>query len=216
MCLLGTSRIRTTAYHPAVNGLVERLHCQLKAGLITCVPRSEWIDALPHVLLGIRTCLKEDLGSSTAKLVYGTSLRLPGEFFVDSKEIADPACYVSRLRTTMQQLHPVPTTHHSHRTPHVSKELASSTHVFVRKDALRKSLQPPYDGPFHQVLHRSREWAGSDHITGSLEACTPQTYPIYRCHTYSYYASSSIATRTCSCYRSFDTYHTFRTSCTLA
>ncbi len=31
--VLGTNRIRTTAYHPQANGLVERFHRQLKAAL---------------------------------------------------------------------------------------------------------------------------------------------------------------------------------------
>ena len=33
MSLLGSKRARTTAYHPQANGMVERFHCQLKAGL---------------------------------------------------------------------------------------------------------------------------------------------------------------------------------------
>ena len=39
------------------------------------------VDSLPLVLLGIRTALKDDLHCSTAELVYGTTLCLPGEFF---------------------------------------------------------------------------------------------------------------------------------------
>ena len=65
MYLLGSHQIRTTVYHPAANGLVERFYRQLKAGLSTA-PRTEWIATLPLVLLGIRSCLKED---STAPLL---------------------------------------------------------------------------------------------------------------------------------------------------
>lgn len=39
------------------------------------------MEKLPIVLLGIRTALKEDLNASSAEIVYGTNLRLPGEFF---------------------------------------------------------------------------------------------------------------------------------------
>ena len=71
--------------------------------------------------------------------------------------------YVSRLRTTMQQLRPVSTTHHTHRKAHVCKDLATCTQVFVHRDAVRKSLQPLYDGPFpvvertpkYFILHRN-------------------------------------------------------------
>ena len=177
MCLLGTNHIRTTAYHPAANGLVERFHRQLKSGLRT-VPRTQWVDSLPLVLLGIRSCLKEDLRCTTAELVYGTTLRLPGEFFDTSnnRTIPDSLTYVSRLRHTMQQLHPTPTSHHTHRTPHLSKDLSTCTHVFIRKDAIRKSLQPPYDGPF-EVLKRATKYftilVNSQHQTISLDRLKP-------------------------------------------
>lgn len=78
MQLLGVKRTRTTAYHPIANGLVERFHRQLKASL-KCQPNpTQWVDGLPLVLLGIRTTLKQDLHCSSAELVYGTTLRLPG------------------------------------------------------------------------------------------------------------------------------------------
>ena len=158
MCFLGTTRIRTTAYHPAANGLVERFHRQLKAGL-SAEPRTQWVDTLPLVLLGIRSSLKEDLRCTTAELVYGTTLRLPGEFFgvTETNTLPDPQSFVSRLRHTMQLLRPVPTSHHACGKPHVSKDLSSCTHVFIRKDALHRSLQPRYDGPF-EVLRRDTKF----------------------------------------------------------
>ena len=81
MQILGSKKIRTIAYHPIANGLVERFHRQLKAALKASVDPTNWVDMLPMVLLGIRTCLKQDLKSSTAEIVYGTTLRLPGDFF---------------------------------------------------------------------------------------------------------------------------------------
>ena len=155
MRLLGTTRIRTTAYHPAANGLVERLHRQLKAGLSTA-PRNQWMDTLPLVLLGLRSAFKEDLQCTTSELVYGTTLRLPGEFFdtTSTSTLPDQHIYVSRLRNTMQHIRPVPTSHHATRSTHVSKDLSTCTHVFIRHNAIRKSLQPPYDGPF-KVIKRA-------------------------------------------------------------
>ena len=44
MCLLGSSHVWTTAYHPAAN--VERFHRQLKVGLSTA-PRTQWMEVLP-------------------------------------------------------------------------------------------------------------------------------------------------------------------------
>ena len=124
MRLLSSNRIRTTAYHPAANGLVERLHRQLKAAL-SAVPQTQWLDALPLVLLSICLCFKEDIHCTTSELVYGTTLRLLGEFFdstASAQPVQDPHTYVSHLRSTMQQLRPIPASHHTSRTPHISKD----------------------------------------------------------------------------------------------
>ena len=153
---LGSKRIRTTAYHPSANGLVERFHRQLKALLKAQPDPSNWSESLPMVLLGIRTVLKEDLHCTAAELVYGTSLRLPGEFFDSSGLTAtlDAASYVARLKGSMQQLHASPVRAQPHRKVYISKDLPTSTHVFVRHDAVRKPLQSPYDGPY-RVLKRA-------------------------------------------------------------
>ena len=45
------------------------------------------LEELPWVLLGLCTMPKDDLHASTAELVYGAPLRLPGEFV--SQSIAD-------------------------------------------------------------------------------------------------------------------------------
>ena len=105
--LLGTARTRTTSYHPQANGLVERFHRQLKGALKAQALKHSWAEALPLVLLGIRTAVKEDLQCSVAELVYGTTLRLPGEFFspasclqVDSDYVGKLKYYMSKLRAT--------------------------------------------------------------------------------------------------------------------
>ncbi|KAL7638470.1 UNVERIFIED_CONTAM: hypothetical protein RMT77_011040 [Armadillidium vulgare] len=158
MSLLGTSCIRTSAYHPAANGIVERFHRQLKASL-AAYPRSErWTEALPFVLLGIRSAMKEDLQCTSAELVYGSPLRLPGEFFDPSvsPSSSDPSTYLSRLRQCSTSWKPsVPRTHartHSF----ITKDLATCTHVFVRLDALRAPLQARYLGPYKVLSRREK------------------------------------------------------------
>ena len=83
--LLGIKHLRTTAYHPASNGMVKRLHRQLKAA-IKCHDLSNSVEILPIVSLGIRTAFKEDLNATAAEMVYGTGIRLPAEFFVPAKQ----------------------------------------------------------------------------------------------------------------------------------
>jgi transposase InsO family protein len=63
--LCGIQLSRTTAYHPAANGLAKRLHRTLKA-TIMCHADQHWTEALPMVLLGIRTAFKTDLQGSVA------------------------------------------------------------------------------------------------------------------------------------------------------
>ena len=159
MQLLGCKHLRTTSYHPVTNGIVERFHQQLKASLKAHTPTAHWIESLPLVLLGIRTALKTDLQCSTAELVYGTTLRLPGEFFQQSTTDAppDPTTLIARLRDTMRDIRATPVRPQPQRNIHVSKDLSSCTHVFIRHDAVRKPLQQPYDGPY-RVLARADKY----------------------------------------------------------
>ena len=76
--LLRISSANTTAYRPQANRLVKRFHRQLNDS--ACLQGPQWMDELPLVLLGIRTAWREDPGCSASDLVYGTSLRIPGEF----------------------------------------------------------------------------------------------------------------------------------------
>ena len=59
--ILGANCIRTTAYHPCLNALVERLHRQLNAALKAYPQPHKWTETLPLVLLGIRTTLKKEI-----------------------------------------------------------------------------------------------------------------------------------------------------------
>ncbi|XP_025154771.1 uncharacterized protein LOC112588598 [Harpegnathos saltator] len=95
--LIGATRIRTMPYHPQANGLIERWHSTLKAAL-RCHAPTPWLDILPTVLLGLRACVKEDLQASPAELLFGTTLRLPGEFFVHEDPPADPFIFLEKFR----------------------------------------------------------------------------------------------------------------------
>ena len=109
--LVGATRIRTTPYHPQSNGLVERWHRSLKAALM-CSPGTPWTKLLPTVLLGLRTAYKEDLGASPSDLLFGTALRLPGEFFVAQDRPCSPSSFVDSIRQHFRSLRPMPTAHH--------------------------------------------------------------------------------------------------------
>jgi hypothetical protein len=144
---------RTTPHHPAANGLVERLHQTLKAAIM-CHTHEQWTEALPLVLLGLRTAYKEDLQSSAAELVYGEPLRVPGEFLVPAAPTIEPSIFIQQLRRFMDHLRPTPAARHASPTTFIHKDLKASTNVFLQQDTIRCALEPPYSGP-HKVIART-------------------------------------------------------------
>ena len=159
--LLGASTNTTTSYHPQANGMVERMHRTMKSALKAKLGAdANWVDALPIVMLGMHAAVKNDLHCSAAEMVFGESLRLPGEFFVssDGNWTADPA-FVADLRQKIRQLRPVPPVWHGgqSRRSYVPQELASATHLFVRVDAHKRPLQAPYQGPL-KVLEKHEKY----------------------------------------------------------
>lgn len=149
--MVGCNKTRTAAYHPASNGLVERWHRTLKTAL-TCHGGQQWVEYLPTVLLGLRTSFKQDIKATAAELVYGSTLRFPGEFFDTEDPPTDPQVFVEKLRTHMRQLRAQPTAHHIKPRPFIHKDLQTCSHVFVREDAIKKPLDAPY-GPF-KIIER--------------------------------------------------------------
>ncbi|BHF61289.1 hypothetical protein SprV_0100426200 [Sparganum proliferum] len=153
--LLDINRIRTAAYHPQASGLVERFHRQLKTSLMAQPDPSRWSDHLPLVLLSLRSTLKADIGCTVADLVYGTSLRLPGELVSPTNTLTffEPCSYVERLRSVMRNIRATPP-RASPANSFIPPNLDKCDFVLVRNDAVRRPLQPPYDGPY-KVLRRS-------------------------------------------------------------
>ena len=163
--LLGTKRSRTSAYHPQCNGMVERFHRHLKSALKTQPTPDAWMDTLPLILLGIRTALKEDISSTAAEMVYGTTIRLAGEFIDPTPtSLPDSSEFINQLRAHMRTLTPT-SSRSTLRPSFIPATLVTSTHVFVRRDGVRKPLQPPYDGPYAVVKKTDK------HFTFSINGC---------------------------------------------
>ena len=127
-----------------------------------------WSELLPLVLLGIRTAIKENLQFSTAELVYGTTLRLPGELISPSPVLtpSDHSDYITRLRSFMAQLKATSRTPGEHQT-FIHPSLSTSTHVFVRRDSVKRPLQRPYDGPY-KILNRTDKYFTIDSVITSV------------------------------------------------
>ncbi|KII61927.1 Transposon Ty3-G Gag-Pol polyprotein [Thelohanellus kitauei] len=152
--LFGTNLHRTTAYHPQSNGMVERFHRQLKSSFYAKLKDLNWVDELPWILLGLRTCPKEDLKSSSAELIYGSPLTVPGEFMTSQLNTDVDHTLLKKLREKVGKLAPVPTHYHGNdNIVRHNKELFKADFVFVRRDTYRKALQPPYEGPYKVVKY---------------------------------------------------------------
>ncbi|XP_045496894.1 uncharacterized protein LOC123695179 [Colias croceus] len=124
----------------------------MKAALIARGSTCQWTDELPTVLLGLRTAIREDNNLSPAMMTYGTTLRMPSDFFVPTRTGIEDADYVKRLTETMAILTPTKRSP-ANRATFIYKDLSTCTHVFIRNDTVRAPLTPPYDGPY-EVLKR--------------------------------------------------------------
>ena len=147
--LLGIKLHHTTAYHPQANGLVERFHRHLKSALRARLTGPNWLDELPWVLLGIRTAPKEDLKCSTAELLYGAPITVPGDFIAPAQGTQTPASILPQLRDTVSKFTPIPTSRHGSPNISMPSNLQNSDYVFIRRDGKHSPLQCPYEGPFH-------------------------------------------------------------------
>jgi hypothetical protein len=112
-----------------------------------CHADNQWTEALPLVLLGIRIAYKEYLKSSVAKLVYGEPLCVLGELMMSTIQEVETSPFIQQHRHRMNQLRPTPAARHSTRASFVHRDLKDLTHVFLRQDAIRRSIEPPYSGP---------------------------------------------------------------------
>lgn len=62
--------------------MIEWFHRSLKKSLKAALNYTSWIPSIPLILLRISPAVKSDSQNSAAELVYGTSLRLPGELII--------------------------------------------------------------------------------------------------------------------------------------
>ena len=93
---------------------------------------------------------------SPAEMLYGSSLRLPGEFLFPQKEQFHIE-YVQHLRSFVQNLKPTPLRKPTPRSVYIDRKLSTCSPVFVRHDVVKIGLQRPYDGPY-KVLQRTDKY----------------------------------------------------------
>ena len=120
-------------------------------------------------MLGLRTTPKDVDEHSPAEKVYGDGLTVPADFFRQSKDLPPPG-----LQDALQRFIPCQQTYNPSRKSYLPADLKSASHVFIRVDAAKPPLTPPYTGPY-KVLQRkeksyklqirnSTDWISIDHL----------------------------------------------------
>jgi len=136
----GVHHITTTAFHPQSNGMIERLHRQLKDGLRARQADKNWDDHLPWVLLGIRSAPKDEAAVSAAEAVLGQQLNVPGQPHEGASGrggsgTCPPAALPAASRTYADAVKGL-------------SGMEVADWVFIRKGGAVKPLEDKYEGPF--------------------------------------------------------------------
>ncbi|XP_035205033.1 uncharacterized protein LOC118179987 [Stegodyphus dumicola] len=127
----------------------------------------KWSDMLPNYFVGFKSCYQEMVQTIlVAQMVYGTNIRLPGEFFEKPNVHVEPDTFVYNLQQQMAlvKLMKSADTCRSYQKVFVHRDLRTCTHVFVRVDRVKKPLEPAYDGPFPVAERHDKYY--SVHIKG--------------------------------------------------
>ena len=109
--MLGVRKTRTTAYHPAGDGMVERFNQTLERVLAHYVSdhQQDWDVHLPAMLMAYRATPHSSTGYSPAYLMFGRELCLPHDVAYGlppaNGEKQEPAAYVKELRQRLTEAH---------------------------------------------------------------------------------------------------------------
>ncbi|KAA3674228.1 uncharacterized protein DEA37_0005833 [Paragonimus westermani] len=168
---LGCHSTRTTAYHPAANGMVERFHRQLKLDL-AAVDAIRWTDSLPMVLLGIHAAPRAGRHVSRAELIYSQPLRPPGNHISRATDtLRYDASYAEQLASHMRRLH-VTDKPEQNRKAFVPENLHDCMHVCLRPACLKRTEDafnvPPHPSPRWQLSRNSLDQAHRPQQTSRL------------------------------------------------
>ena len=111
----------------------------------------DWAEHLPWVLLGLRAAPKEDSAVSSAELVLGSQLVLPGQF-LDAPDW--PLQDLSRVRQqTAAASGGLPTRplRGEQLVSYCPPQLFKAQLVYIRVGASKPPLQPLYEGPYRVI-----------------------------------------------------------------
>ena len=168
--LLNIKQIKTTAYHPQTNGILERWHSCLKGMIRKIQGKSQqWDKLLKYCLLAYRATPHTATGFSPYELVHGKSMRGPLEavkagWIGGDISFTSTVEWVQTLRETLVALHKV-----AHANEEVAKDKSKTAYdagskarsfepgdlVLCHTPGLTGKLQSIWDGPYEVVAKLS-------------------------------------------------------------
>ena len=142
-CLLGIIHLHTIDYHTAFNGVVERLHRQLKVAT-KCHDTSNWIEILPKVCYAYEQLIGTwKRRQSKCFMAPANDCRL-NSLFQRSNSLTRPIRKPSHRTNRKDQDSPdYETWRKENRVP-----IETSSYALLRHDAIWNHLQSAYGGPY--------------------------------------------------------------------
>ena len=155
MCqILGIKHTKTTPYHPQSNGFVERIHRVVKTALRCMNQQNQWVEQIPFIALMMNNHVTDTNFYTPFQKTFGKACKLPG-LLLSAEESS--TSYTGPDETTVQIFSEL-MSHHERSARslntsvgYVDKQLATANHVWVRREGIRPSLSPIYEGPFSVV-----------------------------------------------------------------
>ena len=147
--LLGVNLHHTTSYKTSGKRNGGEMAQNIEASLTARCSTSDWCRL--GFFWGLRTMPKDGLNHSSAEMVYGQPLVVPGEFF--PYDSTANQSHAESLRRIVRDLAPCRPSK-QHITTYVPAEFKSSDYVFIMEDAHKPPLSNPYRGPY-RVLART-------------------------------------------------------------
>ncbi len=162
---MGVHQIRTSPYHPEIDGMVERFNSTLKRLLrkLTQNDKVEWDKCLPFVLWAYRGTVHATTGFSPYKLLFGREMRMPLDELVrfwKGKEVQsemDITEHIEVMRANMEVVRDIVQQNeerekraqkHYHDRKVVERKFEVGDFILVFRPTQKNKLLKEWQGPF--------------------------------------------------------------------